>query len=213
MTRVLLVDDHPLFRRGLRLLLGTVDGFEVVGEAATGEDAVTLAAELAPDLVVMDLHLPGISGMEATRRVTAREPRPHVLVLTLSDDDQTVFAALRAGALGYVLKDADETTMLRALAATADGEALFSPTIARRVLAYFSGLGTGPPQHAFPTLTDREDEILRLVARGLGNSSIAAELSLSVKTVANYTSTVFTKLQVASRAEAIVRARDRGYGS
>ncbi len=201
MTRVLLVDDHPLFRRGLRLLLGTVDGFEVVGEAGTGEEAVTSTAELAPDLVVMDLHLPGISGVEATRLVTAREPRPHVLVLTLSDDDQTVFAALRAGALGYVLKDADETTMLRALAATADGEAIFSPTIARRVLAYFGGLGAGPPRHPFQTLTDREDEILRLVARGLGNASIARELSLSVK------------LQVASRAEAIVRARQRGYGA
>lgn len=208
-TRVLLVDDHPLFRRGLRLLLGTTDGFEVVGEAGTGEEAVALVAELGPDLVVMDLGLPGLSGVDATRRIA---PRVTVLVLTLSDDDQTVFAALRAGALGYVLKDADEATMLRALAAAASGEAIFSPAVARRVRGYFAGPDRVLPRHAFPALTAREDEILRLVARGLGNSSIARELSLSVKTVANCTSTVFSKLQVASRAEAIARARDSGYG-
>lgn len=210
-TRVLIVDDHPLFRRGLRLLIGTADGFEVVGEAGSGEEGVRLAAESAPDLVLMDLHLPGISGVEATRLVTAHEPRPIVLVLTLSDDQQTVSAALRAGAQGYVLKDADEPTMLRALSAAASGEAIFSPAVARQVLEHFAGSGADRPGPPFPGLTYREDQILRLIARGLGNSAIARELSLSVKTVANYTSTVFAKLQVAGRPEAIVRARDAGY--
>jgi DNA-binding NarL/FixJ family response regulator len=210
--RILVAEDHPLFRKGMISLLSSVPEFEVVGEAATGEEAVARAAQLRPDVVLMDLQMPVVSGIEATRRILQESPNVRVLVVTLFEDDDSVFMALRAGARGYVLKDADEEEMVLAIRAMGRGEAIFSPTIATRVLAYFaSSQRTSPPQ-AFPTLTDREREILHLIAQGHPNPSIARQLSLSTKTVGNYASNIFTKLQVADRAQAIIRAREAGLG-
>ncbi len=208
--RILVVEDHPLFRKGVVSLLGAMPDFEVVGEAATGEEAVVEAARLSPDVVLMDLQVPGMGGMEATREVLRENSNVRVLVVTLFEDDDSVFMALRAGARGYVLKDADEEELARAVRAVGRGEAIFSPQVAERVLAYFASPKTRP--RAFPTLTDREREILNLIAQGHPNPSIARRLHLSPKTVGNYVSAIFTKLQVADRAEAIVRAREAGMG-
>jgi len=210
--RLLLADDHPLFRKGLRGLLATVPEVEVVGEAASGPEAVTLAAELRPDLVLMDLQMPGGGGLEAIRAIVAADPEARLLVITLFADDDSVFAALRAGARGYVLKDADEEEIVRALRAVAHGEAIFSPAIAARVMRYFASPPAAVPREAFPTLTDREREILNAIAQGHNNAAIAQTLSLSQKTVSNYVSSIFSKLQVADRAQAIVRAREAGLG-
>lgn len=217
--RVLLVDDHPLYRSGLRALLAAVSDVEVVGEAATGDAAVELARELRPDVTVMDLQMPGGSGIEATRRLMAADPGLGVLVVTMFDDDHSVFAAMRAGARGYLLKDADEDDVLGAIRAIARGEAIFSPGVAQRVLDFFTkvaastGLDTRRvPEHTFPELTDREREVLDLIARGLNNAAIAGDLCLSPKTVRNHISSIFAKLQVADRAQAIVRARRAGLG-
>ena len=209
--RILIAEDHPLFRRGMTSLLSSVLDFEVIGEATTGEEAVALAAELSPDVILMDLQMPGTNGIEATRRILRESPNIRILVVTLLEDDDSVFMALRAGARGYALKDADEDEMVRAIRAVGRGEAIFSPAIAGRVLSYFARPAASPPQ-AFPTLTDREREILNLIASGHPNPSIAAHLSLSTKTVGNYVSNIFTKLQVADRAQAIVRAREAGLG-
>ena len=211
--RILVAEDHPLFRKGMISLLSSVPDFEVVGEAVTGEEAVVRAADLQPDVVLMDLQMPEVNGIEATRRILQENSNVHVLVVTLFEDDDSVFMALRAGARGYVLKDADEEEMLHAIRAVGRSEAIFSPTIATRVLAYFASSppGGAPPQ-AFPTLTEREREILNLIAQGHPNPSIARQLSLSTKTVGNYVSNIFTKLQVADRAEAIIRAREAGLG-
>jgi DNA-binding NarL/FixJ family response regulator len=211
--RVLVAEDHPLFRKGMISLLSSVPEFEVVGEAKTGEEAVVRAAQLQPDVVLMDLQMPEVNGIEATRRILQHDPSVRILVVTLFEDDDSVFMALRAGARGYVLKDADEEEMVLSIRAVSKGEAIFSPSIATRVLAYFSASAQGgaPPQ-AFPTLTDREREILRLIAQGHPNPSIARKLSLSTKTVGNYVSNIFTKLQVADRAQAIIRAREAGLG-
>jgi len=184
-----------------------VPEFEVVGEATTGEEAVTRAAELRPDVILMDLQMPEVNGIEATKRILQDSPSVRILVVTLFEDDDSVFAALRAGARGYVLKDADEEEMILSIRA----EAIFSPAIAERVLAYFASPMPAPPR-AFPTLTDREREILNLIAQGHPNPSIAKQLSLSTKTVGNYVSNIFTKLQVADRAQAIIRAREAGLG-
>src|SRR5215212_660015 len=212
--RILVAEDHPLFRKGMITLLGSVPEFEVVGEATTGEEAVARAAELLPDVVLMDLQMPNVNGIEATRRIVSESPSIRVLVVTLLEDDESVFMALRAGARGYVLKDADEEEMVLSIRAVGKGEAIFSPTIATRVLAYFasSPAGGGAPPRAFPTLTDREREIVKLIAQGHPNPSIARQLSLSTKTVGNYVSNIFTKMQVADRAQAIIRARDAGLG-
>jgi DNA-binding NarL/FixJ family response regulator len=210
--RILVAEDHPLFRKGIISLLKSVDGFEVVGEAATGEEAVARAAELQPDVVLMDLQMPGVGGIEATRRVAHESPSVRVLVVTLFEDEDSVFMALRAGARGYILKDADEEELVRAIRAVGRGEAIFSPNVAERVLAYFAAPRPATPPQVFPTLTDREREILNLIARGHPNPSIARELSLSTKTVGNYVSNIFTKLQVADRAQAIIRAREAGLG-
>lgn len=209
--RLLLVDDHPLFRKGMRVLLNSVDDFDLAGEAETGPQAVERCLELLPDVVLMDLQMPGGSGLEATREIVAACPVTRVLVVTLFEDDDSVFAALRAGARGYLLKDATEEEMIRAIRAVADGQAIFGPAVASRVLAYFAGSHTDAPR-IFPTLTEREREILALLAQGQRNAAIAETLYLSPKTVANHLSNIFGKLQVASRAEAIVRAREAGLG-
>jgi DNA-binding NarL/FixJ family response regulator len=206
--RLLVADDHPLFRKGLRTLLGSVSDFTLVGEAETGEAAVEQSLVLQPDVVLMDLQMPGGSGIDAIREIVATSPTK-ILVVTLFEDDDSVFAALRAGARGYVLKDTDKDDMIRAIRAVANGEAIFSAAVAKRVLAYFAAPRLEAPQ-LFPTLTEREREILRLLAQGKSNPGIAAELFLSPKTVANHLSNIFGKLQVADRAEAIIRARDAG---
>ncbi len=211
--RILIAEDHPLFRKGMVSLLSSVAGFEVAGEATTGEETIALAEELQPDVVLMDLQMPEGNGIEATRKIVAESPSVRVLVVTLFEDEDSVFMALRAGARGYVLKDADEEEMVHAINAVGRGEAIFSPHVAEKVLAYFAAPQTraAPPQ-AFPALTYREREVLELIAQGHPNPSIARELSLSTKTVGNYVSNIFTKLQVADRAQAIIRAREAGMG-
>ena len=213
-TRVLVVDDHPLYREGLMTALAAAGDVEVVGEAADGAEAVDRVAELAPDVVLMDLHLPVLTGVEATRRISAEHPAVAVLVLTMLDGDDAVFAAMRAGARGYLLKGAGRQEITAAIASVARGEVVFSSGIASRVLAFFSGPGGGAPSaQPFADLTEREREILDLVARGLTNGAIAGRLFLSEKTVRNHVSNVFTKLQVSGRAEAVARARDAGLGT
>jgi DNA-binding NarL/FixJ family response regulator len=211
--RILVAEDHPLFRKGMISLLSSVPEFEVIGEAATGEEAVVRAAQLQPDVILMDLQMPQVNGIEATRRILQESPSVRILVVTLFEDEDSVFMALRAGARGYVLKDADEEEMVHAIRAVGKGEAIFSPNVATRMLSYFAASppGGAPPQ-AFPTLTDREREILQLIAQGHHNPSIARQLSLSTKTIGNYVSNIFTKLQVADRAQAIIRAREAGLG-
>jgi DNA-binding NarL/FixJ family response regulator len=212
--RILIADDHPIVRDGLRLALQQLSDAEVIGEAAGGLAAVRSTAELQPDLVIMDLHMPGeISGIEATRQIVQVSPHVAVLVLTMFDDDTSVFAAMRAGARGYLLKGADQDEIARAVRAVAHGEAIFGPAIAAKVLNYFSASRGVPSPPAFPELTEREREVLELVAQGLSNQQITRRLVVSPKTVRNHISNIFAKLQVADRAQAIVRAREAGLGS
>jgi len=211
-TRILLADDHAILRHGLRAMLGSTPGFEVVGEAATGEEAVTQSAELHPDVVLMDIQMPGLNGIEATRRVVERDPDAGVVILTMFRDDDSVFAAMRAGARGYVLKDAGGEEVLRVVRAVANGEAHFGPEIAKRLINFFSAPRPVAPTEAFPELTAREHEVLDLIARGLSNTVISRRLFVSPKTVRNHISNIFLKLRVADRAEAIVRAREAGLG-
>jgi DNA-binding NarL/FixJ family response regulator len=205
--RILLVDDHAIVRSGLRTLLASVAPLAIVGEAADGQEAITQAAELQPDIILMDLHMPGLNGVEATRQIAQTSPRMGILVLTMLEDDASVFAALRAGARGYLLKGADQTEVLRAIDVVAHGEAIFSPSIAERLMQYFANMRPILPQSAFPELTDREREILGLIAQGKTNAEIAAELVISPKTVANHVSNIFSKLQVVDRAQAVLRAQ------
>ncbi len=211
--RVLIADDHPLFRDGLCTLLNSGSEAEVVGEAATGDETIALAATLQPDVILMDINMPGVNGIEATRRILHTSPHISILVVTMYEDDDSVFAAMRAGARGYLLKGADQEETLRAIKAVSRGEAIFSPAIAKRLIRYFSPTRAAvtPPQ-AFPELTDREREILTLLAQGHNNADIAQRLVLSPKTVRNHLSNVFNKLQVADRAQAIIRAREAGLG-
>ena len=208
--RILIADDHPLFRGGLRSLLESVAETEVVGEAATGEEAVAAALSLLPDVVVMDINMPGINGIEATRRIRDEAENVHVLVMTMHDDDEAVFAAIRAGAHGYELKGAAQDETLRAIRAVANGEAIFGPQIAERLQRFLTAPPAIEPSAAFPQLTDRELEILELLAQRQTNAEIAATLFLSQKTVRNYVSAIFAKLQVADRAEAGLVARAAG---
>ncbi len=210
--RILIADDHPLVRSGMRALLQTEEDLEVVGEAATGEEAVTQAATLQPDVIVMDLRMPGISGIEATRRILQMNPHIRILVVTLLAEDDTLFAALRAGAHGYVLKEASEVEVLRAIRAVGEGEAIFSATMAQRLVGFFSSPRQTAASLPFPNLTEREREILTLLAQGRSNSEIAQQLVIGQKTVRNYISNIFSKLQVADRAQAIIRAREAGLG-
>jgi DNA-binding NarL/FixJ family response regulator len=208
---VVIADDHPVVRNGLRALIDSLPGLAVVGEAVDGESAVREAQLLRPDVVVMDVRMPGTDGLEATRRITAAVPGTAVLVLTMYEDDDTVFAAMRAGARGYLLKGADQTEIDRALRATAAGEAIFGPGVAARVLGYFAG-ARAAVEAPFPELTPREREILDRVAAGERNGAIARALGLAPKTVSNHLSSIFTKLAVADRAEAVLRAREGGFG-
>jgi DNA-binding NarL/FixJ family response regulator len=208
--RILIADDHPLVRQGLKAALAPLEEVEVVGEATTGQEAIREAVLHRPDVVVMDLQMPDQNGIEATRELARAVPSAAVLVLTMFDDDDWVFAAMRAGAKGYVLKGAEAQEISRAIMAVAAGEAIFGPAVATRLLAYFA---TPPATPApFPELTAREREVLDLIAAGRNNRQIAEHLGLSAKTVANHISAIFAKLQVADRTQAILRARDAGLG-
>jgi DNA-binding NarL/FixJ family response regulator len=212
-TRVVVADDHPLFRDGVRALLATEPDLELVGEATGGDEAVALVGELRPDVVLMDVQMPGVGGIEATRRIAAMCPGAAVLVMTMFEDDHLVFAAMRAGARGYLLKGARQAEVLRAIRGVANGEVIFGPGVAARVLDFFTGAETaGAPPSLFPELSDREREVLVLLARGHKNAEIAARLVLSPKTVRNHVSTILGKLQVADRTQAAVRAREAGLG-
>ena len=208
-VRVLLADDHPVYRLGLRALLQSLDGFEVVGEAASGLDAVDRTLELRPDVVVMDLQMPGLSGIEATRRITKQRPDTAVLVLTYSDEDQAVLDAVLAGARGYVLKEAGTDNILRAIQDVASGEMILGPSVAHKVQKLLS-TGRAESPRLFPELSDRELEILSLVAKGLNNSAIALRMGVGEKRVRNCISEIYGKLQVPDRAAAIIKARDAG---
>ena len=209
--RVVIADDHPLFRDGLAALLAAGPDTELAGTAASGSDAVRLAREVQPDVVIMDLRMPGLNGIEATRRIVGECPAAAVIVLTMLDDDASVFAALRAGARGYLLKGADQEAIRRAIHAVAAGEAVIGAGLAARVLDFLAHV----PQAAtpiFPQLTEREREILELIAQGRANPAIAGRLGLSEKTIRNNVSSILAKLHVADRAQAIVLARDAGLG-
>ena len=211
MISILVADDHPAFRRGLELMLVEVADFQIVAMAETGTRAVELAGSLAPDVVLMDLRMPDLDGIEATRRISRTASAAAVVVLTMFEDDDSVFAAMRAGARGYLLKGADQEEIVRAIRAAAAGEAIFGPEIAARVINHFAR-GAGSTTAAFPSLTDREREVLEMIAAGKGNATIAHELVISLKTVRNHVSNIFTKLQVSDRAGAIVKARKAGLG-
>lgn len=210
--RVLIADDHLFYREGVRALLANAAGITVVGEASSGAEALVRTAELGPDVVLMDLKMPGLNGIDATRQILAARPTTAILVITMFDDDDSVFAVMRAGARGYLLKDADQEELVRAIVGVHRGEAIFGPAIAQRMMHYFTSLprAGGAPAEPFPELTEREREILTLIAQGYANQAIAQRLVLSIKTVQNHVSNIFGKLEVATRAEAIVRARDAG---
>lgn len=211
-VRVLVVDDHEEFRRGVEALLSAAPSIEVVGHAGDGRAAVAMALDLQPDVVLMDLQMPLLNGVEATERIVSSSPHISVLVLTMMEDEDSVFAAVRAGARGYLLKGARRSEVVRSIEAVGAGEVIFGPGIADRVMGYFRAARSRPAADVFPELTDRERVVLGLIAEGKENMEIARQLSLSVKTVRNHASNIFAKLQVAHRAQAIVRARDAGLG-
>ena len=208
--RILVVDDHDKFREGLVALLAATDTVEVVGTASDGRAAVTLALDLQPDVILMDLHMPQLNGVEATARIVQSSPHISVLVLTMMEDEDSVFAAVRAGARGYLLKGARRGEIVRAIEAVGAGEVIFGPGIADRMMTFFRGVRTRPSAEVFPQLTQRERMVLGRIAEGKENNEIARELGLSVKTVRNHASSIFAKLQVAHRAQAIILAREAG---
>jgi DNA-binding NarL/FixJ family response regulator len=212
--RILIVDDHPLMREGMRALVSSYADIEVAGEAADGEEAHRKVLRTKPDVVVMDLHMPGTNGVDATRTILQAAPTTRVLVLTMFEDDESVFAAMRAGASGYLIKGAQQEEIILAIRSVAAGQAIFGPTVAMRIIAYFSAAPATARHSAepFPELTTREREVLDLIAAGRPNNAIARTLVISTKTVSNHISAIFAKLQVADRAEAIVRAREAGLG-
>jgi DNA-binding NarL/FixJ family response regulator len=210
--RVLLVEDHPMFRDGLARMLETVEDVEIVGEAGTGEEAVQLAEQLKPTIILMDLNLPKMSGIEATKQIIQKQPTIGILVLTMYDDDSSVFAAMRAGARGYLLKEANRNEIIRAIHAVGDGEAIFSPSIARRMMYYFEAKSKQAQVDVFPQLTEREREVLDHIARGENNAEIARVLGLNQKTVRNHVSNILSKLHASDRAHAIIMAREAGLG-
>ncbi len=210
--RILMADDHAVFREGLRYVLGSEPDMEIVGEAATGKEVVERAADLGPDVVLMDIQMPGINGIEATRRILSSDPKVGIVVLTMFEDDDSVFSAMRAGARGYVLKGADPSEILKVVRAVAEGDAYFGAEIARRLTDFFSVPRTASPAEPFPELTAREREVLDLIAQSHNNAKIAKLLYVSPKTVRNHISNIFTKLQIAARTQAILRAREAGLG-
>ena len=209
---ILIADDEPAFRSGLRALLKSEQDLFLVGEAANGNDAVHLAAEAQPDIILMDINMPGINGIEAARRILNTSPHIGILMLTMFEDDDMVFAAMRAGARGYLLKGVLKAEILRAIHTVSAGGVVFGAAIAQRMMKYFSGLKPVGPAELFPELTEREREILNLISQGYNNTEIANKLVLAPKTVRNHISNIFDKLQVADRAQAIVRAREAGMG-
>jgi DNA-binding NarL/FixJ family response regulator len=210
--RVLIADDHPLFRDGIHGLLDSVPETEVVGEAASGEEAIALAETLQPDVILMDIKMPGINGLQAMREILHTSPHVRILIVSMLEDDDSVFTAMRAGARGYVPKGANQAEMLRAIRAVANGEAIFGPGIAQRLIGFFSVSRPSVQSRLFPELTERESEVLTLIAQGRTNEEIAEQLVLSLKTVRNHVSNIFSKLQVADRAQAILRAQEAGLG-
>lgn len=214
---ILIADDHALFREGLRALFAALPDIEVIGEVPDGEAAIMQVNALQPDVVLMDINMPGLNGVEATRRILSTHPNLGVIMVTMLEDDASVFAAMRAGARGYVLKGAHHDEILQAIRAVATGQAVFGPAIATRMMNFFQGLNqpalkTGNVVQAFPELTEREREVLVLIAQGVSNKEIAEQLVISMKTVSNHITNIFGKLQVADRAQAIIRARDAGLG-
>src|SRR5438876_750538 len=210
---VLIADDHQIFRDGMRALLDTQPDMECVGEATNGEEVIRLSAEVQPDVVLMDVQMPGMSGVEATRQIVSSSPQIRVLVVTMFEDDHLVFAAMRAGARGYLLKGTRHEDIVRAIRAVGSGDAIFSPAIAAKLVDYFAALQPSSPTQVFPDLSSREREILALLAQGYKNAEIADRLVISPKTVRNYVSNIISKLQVADRAQAILRAKDAGFGA
>jgi DNA-binding NarL/FixJ family response regulator len=212
--RLMIADDHRLFREGIKALLAVTDDIEIVGEAEDGESALKKCRELQPDVILMDINMPGLNGIQATGQILEKQPQTSIIMLTMLEDDASVFHAMRAGARGYLLKGADPKEVLSVIRAVAEGQALFGPAIATRLMNYFKELGATPPASLagtpFPELTEREVEVLRLIAQGLNNQEIAQKLFLSPKTVRNHITNIFSKLQVADRAQAIVRAREAG---
>ena len=212
-VRVVIADDHPMFRYGLRAVLDAAEEVTVVGEAADGQQLLTVVDQTRPDVVLTDLTMPGLDGATATRRLLDRHPGLGVLALTMHDDDQALFGALRAGARGYLLKGADKAEILRAVLAVAAGEAVYGAAVARRIVEFFTGAQQRYAAQVFPELTGREREVLELVAAGCGNHEIARRLVLSEKTVRNHVAAILLKLEVSDRAAAVARARDAGLGS
>jgi DNA-binding NarL/FixJ family response regulator len=210
--RVLIADDHPLFREGMHGRLSRVADIEVVGEASSGDEVVEMAYELGPDVILMDIKMPVKNGIEATREILQTNPEISVLVLTMFEDDDSVFASMRAGAKGYLLKDSGGEGVVHAIRAVASGEAVFGPGVAERIIGFFSAPRPTVPQRAFPELTEREEEVLTLMAKGTSNQEISRQLFVSLKTVRNHVSNILLKLQVADRAQAVIRAREAGRG-
>jgi RNA polymerase sigma factor (sigma-70 family) len=210
--RILIADDHLLFRDGLRALLASDPEMELVGEASSGDEAIVLAATTQPDVIIMDIQMPNLNGIEATRRIVNASPHIGILIVTMFDDDPSVFAAMRAGARGYILKGAKHDEMLRAIRAVGSGEAIFSPAIATRLMDFFASMRPTELPQVFPELSDREREILSLIAQGYKNAEIADHLVISSKTVRNHVTNILSKLQVADRAQAIIRAKEAGLG-